>query len=234
MTNNEVKVNYLSKTSISELVRSVLEISPCMVESIEKGYANYSRLAGLIAEVIRSRYHISCSPEAVKMAILRTRNKIHLYPQFRKILEILASTSIEVKTNLIILTYDVTLFKEIAKIANELAGKTRFLSMTQSVGNITIITNSEIYDYIKKSIKAEPLLDIMDVSALILISPPENIKTPGFIAYITMILAQQGINIIQIVSAHNDTILVVNKQDAVKAFNIIERLIEDARRTLTK
>ncbi|MEM0060287.1 MAG: ACT domain-containing protein, partial [Desulfurococcaceae archaeon] len=114
------------------------------------------------------------------------------------------------------------------------AGKTRFLSITQSVGNITIITNMEIYDYIKNNIKTEPLLDMVDVSAIILVSPPENIKTPGFIAYITMILAQQGINIIQIVSAHNDTILVVDKQDAVKAFNIIERLIEESRRTVNR
>ncbi|MEM0282250.1 MAG: ACT domain-containing protein, partial [Desulfurococcaceae archaeon] len=127
-----------------------------------------------------------------------------------------------------------TLFKDIARLASELAGKTRFLSITQSVGNITIITNMEIYDYIKKNIKAEPLLDIMDVSALILVSPPENIKTPGFIAYITMILAQQGINIIQIVSAHNDTILVIDKQDAVRAFNIVERLIEESKRTVDR
>ncbi|MEM4489671.1 MAG: ACT domain-containing protein [Desulfurococcaceae archaeon] len=224
----------MSKAPISELVRSILEISPCIVESIEKGYANYTRLANLIAEIIRSRYNTSCTPEAVKMAILRTRNRIHLYPQFRKIMEILASTSIEVKTNLVILTYDVTLFKDIARLASELAGKTRFLSITQSVGNITIITNMEIYDYIKKNIKAEPLLDIMDVSALILVSPPENIKTPGFIAYITMILAQQGINIIQIVSAHNDTILVIDKQDAVRAFNIVERLIEESKRTVDR
>ncbi|MEM1638851.1 MAG: ACT domain-containing protein [Desulfurococcaceae archaeon] len=224
----------MSKAPISELVRSILEISPCIVESIEKGYANYTRLANLITEIIRSRYNTSCNPEAVKMAILRTRNRIHLYPQFRKIMEILASTSIEVKTNLVILTYDVTLFKDIARLASELAGKTRFLSITQSVGNITIITNMEIYDYIKKNIKAEPLLDIMDVSALILVSPPENIKTPGFIAYITMILAQQGINIIQIVSAHNDTILVIDKQDAARAFNIVERLIEESERAVDR
>jgi predicted regulator of amino acid metabolism with ACT domain len=227
-------VESLKRSNVSELVRSVLEISPCMVESIEKGYANYTKLANIIAELIRGRYNIACSPEAVKMTILRTRDKIKSYPQLHMILEILSSTSIEVKTSLAILTYDVTLLRDVTRIAGELAGKTRFLSITQSVGNITIITNMEIYDYIKNNIKTEPLLDMVDVSAIILVSPPENIKTPGFIAYITMILAQQGINIIQIVSAHNDTILVVDKQDAVKAFNIIERLIEESRRTVNR
>jgi hypothetical protein len=227
-------VEFLKRDNVSELTRSILEISPCMVESIEKGYANYTKLANIIAELIRERYNVACSPEAVKMTILRTRNKIKSYPQLHRILEILSSTSIEVKTSLAILTYDVTLLKDVTRITGELAGKTRFLSITQSVGNITIITNMEIYDYIKNNIKTEPLLDMVDVSAIILVSPPENIKTPGFIAYITMILAQQGINIIQIVSAHNDTILVVDKQDAVKAFNIIERLIEESKRTVNR
>ncbi|MEM3926587.1 MAG: ACT domain-containing protein [Desulfurococcaceae archaeon] len=218
-----------NKVSIASLVQTVLEVNPCMIDSIEKGYANYTRLASIIAEIIKNRYGVKCSIDATKMALLRSKNKVSQGSRLRKIYEIFANSNIEVKTGLSVLTYDTTVLRDITNVIQELSGKTRFLSVVQSVSNITIIINKELCEQVKKSIKATPLLEVNDTSALILISPPENVEVPGFIAYLTAVLAIQGVNIIQIVSSHSDTIVIVGKQDTAKTFNILEKLIENSK-----
>jgi predicted amino acid-binding ACT domain protein len=53
--------------------------------------------------------------------------------------------------------------------------------------------------------------------------------TPGVVSYITGILSSEGINIVHVESSYRDTIIVLSKQDASRAFNLLINLLEAIR-----
>ncbi|AFL66820.1 ACT domain-containing protein [Desulfurococcus amylolyticus] len=216
-------------TSVSNIVREIVESDPCLVEALSNGYVNYSKLSERLAEVIREEYGVSCTPSSIKMSLLRSRSSVARQSLKSRIFRVLARSSIELKTGLAIVTYDYTVLHKVFKSVHELAGRTRFISISQGIDNITIIVNTELLDDLVGLMDKEPVWLERDVSAIIIVSPIENIETPGFISYITTLLARKGINILQIMSAHSDTIIVIDRKDSVEAFKTLELIILKAK-----
>jgi len=73
-------------------------------------------------------------------------------------------------------------------------------------------------------------LEIEDQSAIVIISPKQIIDVPGVIAYITDLLSSNGVNITQIISCYTDTLLIVDREDALKAYQILENKILSLRK----
>ena len=69
-------------------------------------------------------------------------------------------------------------------------------------------------------------------SAVVIVSPREIITTPGFVAYITSLLARHQINITQIESCHTDTVLILDQENALRAFQILEEALTLAKKAL--
>ncbi|RLE99359.1 MAG: hypothetical protein DRJ63_05670 [Thermoprotei archaeon] len=46
----------------------------------------------------------------------------------------------------------------------------------------------------------------------------------------SLVLAHHGVNITQFISCHTDTILIINRREALKAYTVLEKLILSARR----
>ena len=74
------------------------------------------------------------------------------------------------------------------------------------------------------------VLEIEDQSAIVIISPKQIIDVPGVIAYITDLLSSNGVNITQIISCYTDTLLIVDREDALKAYQILENKILSLRK----
>ena len=72
-------------------------------------------------------------------------------------------------------------------------------------------------------IKEEGLVLSRDLNA-VFISSVNNIgEIPGFIAFLTNILASEDINIKEFISCHTDTVIILTQEDAIKAFTILKR-----------
>ncbi|WP_245526395.1 ACT domain-containing protein [Desulfurococcus mucosus] len=220
--------------NISSIVRSIVEADPCLVEALRSGYVNYSRLSEIIAEAVREDYGMQCSASAVKMALLRSRMNTTTPSPMSKVFRVLAESSIELKTSLVIATYDSNILHDVLNAMSRLTGKTRFISVAQGVDNITVIMNKEVFDSFSKLVNHDPIWVKADVSAIVVISPVENIETPGFVSYITTLLARRKVNILQIMSAHSDTIIVVDRGDALEAFKALETAVARAREASKK
>jgi len=217
-------------TGISSIVKEIIASNPCLAEALTEGYVNYTRLATRLATLIREEYSTYCTPNSVKMALLRLKPGASISLPRSRILSVLAKSSIELKTGLAIATYDYTALPRVFKGISELASKTRFVSLAQGIGSITIIVDVDLIEMLEKIIESEPIWARKDVVAIIIVSPVENIETPGFISYITTLLARRGINILQAMSAYSDTIIVVDRKDAIEAFKAIETTISKARK----
>jgi glycine cleavage system regulatory protein len=58
--------------------------------------------------------------------------------------------------------------------------------------------------------------------ALILLSPPVVEETPGFVAFITQLLASRNINIVEFISCSTNTIIILNGSQALQAFSLLQ------------
>jgi hypothetical protein len=55
---------------------------------------------------------------------------------------------------------------------------------------------------------------------------PEGIETtPGFVAFFSEILARNGVNIREHYSCFTDTVFVLAKKDALKAYSLFDRVL---------
>jgi hypothetical protein len=57
-----------------------------------------------------------------------------------------------------------------------------------------------------------------------LTSPPEIEYIPGVVAYMLDRLSEHGVNFTDLYSCYTDTNLVVERQDALKAFELLEQM----------
>jgi len=60
-----------------------------------------------------------------------------------------------------------------------------------------------------------------DVSMIHILSPKEIESTPGFVMRITHKLYSRGINIIQLISCSNETIIITTKKDSTASYEIL-------------
>ncbi|KON30744.1 hypothetical protein AC482_03035, partial [miscellaneous Crenarchaeota group-15 archaeon DG-45] len=58
--------------------------------------------------------------------------------------------------------------------------------------------------------------------ALVLISPQRVEETPGFVAFITHLLASREINIVEFISCSTNTVIVLDSGAALSAFSLLQ------------
>ena len=64
-----------------------------------------------------------------------------------------------------------------------------------------------------------------DKCTMIVIHSPEELEaTPGVVAFLTTLLAEQNVNIIEFISCWTETIIVVEKKDSLKAYEVLSNL----------
>ena len=226
----------LSGTSFSELVRRIVDADPCIQECLARGLVNYSELARRIKPYIEAEAGREASLEAIKAALIRyaqkLRSKGRETPQ-GMLLEVLARSALEIRTGVTVATVRLHALPKLAEAVAELAGRTRLLFLMQSISSVTVTVSSEYFSYIEEKVGRDSFIEVYpDQAVLVIVSPREVVEVPGFIAHITSILANNGINISQIESVHTDTILVMKLDDALKAFQLLREAIEVAKRSV--
>ncbi len=222
--------------SFSQIVRRLVDADPCVRECLARRLLNYSELARRIKPIVEQESGRSVSLEAIKAALVRYASKLQEQdvktPQ-RRLLEVLAGSALELRTGVTVATVKLHALPELARAAAELVGRTRLLFLMQSITSVTMIVSSEYFDYIKQRVGEDNFIEVYpDQAVLAIVSPPAVVTTPGFTAYITSILARNGININQIESVYTDTILVLSLDDALKAFQLLREAIEVAKESL--
>jgi aspartokinase len=190
--------------SITSAVREILLRRPFLLNAIKLGVVNYSALARYMQNEIKANV------EAIKTAILRERSKL------------VATVTITEKDVLNLLKRTkITLRDKIAIIISR-----RELGIPYLVR----ATLAESYVYLVDQTKVN-LDEIRGVSisknmvALILASPKKVENIPGFVAFVTQLLASRGINIREFISCYTDTIIVLRSEDAIKAFMLLQEFM---------
>ncbi len=220
--------------SIAEAARLIVSGKPSIVDGLRQGVINFSALADMIKEqVMEIVGRKSVNVDSIKMALMRYADELKSRKQLleKQIAEVTANSILELKNDVAVLTINqkglLIRFDQIFKSLNSF----RFLQLTQGTETFTVVTDLQSKDKIVEVVGENNIvLEIEDQSAIVIISPKQIIDVPGVIAYITDLLSSNGVNITQIISCYTDTLLIVDREDALKAYQILENKILSLRK----
>lgn len=219
----------MKNISVAEAVRRIISQHPTLLDAIKMDVVNYSALAERIhSEVLKITGRSRVRLEAIKMALIRYGEDVKRKHKVleEKIIEVVRESILELRSDIIVLTVrQEALIDKLDKLMKNVI-KARFFQLTQGLRTFTLFFDKRVLPKILEIIGEENIEILIDnQSAIILVSPKTVIEVPGVIAFITSLLARNGINITQIISCHEDTILIVSRENAAKAFSLLEKII---------
>lgn len=190
--------------TIAHKVRDYLKDRPYILEALEKGIVNLSELS----RRIQNELNIESLP-AVKAALRRFTEELQRRKHRReeRVLKLLKESTITLHDGkaVVVTTKPVEIED---KIRVSLEGKFVYLVEKSVLARIT-----------------SALQKHADCVMIIIHSPTELEATPGVVAFLTTLLAEQNINIIEFISCWTDTIIVVDKKDSLKAYEILSSVV---------
>lgn len=215
--------------SISHIVKKALSDQPFVQEALRRKIVNYGALADVMKTDVERELGKSVKHSAVMMAIRRYAEDVREKRSLKFPFDY--STEITTKTNV----FDVnvatssTLFGKLNKLHKLIKyEKGEILNIIQGVHQVSIVTNSRHKKKVLNILQGEKILVKLDNLASLTIKVlPKFLYTPGIIASLAMKLAWENINILELVTTMNEVTLIVSNKDAIKAYQVLGRLIEE-------
>lgn len=185
-------------------VRSYLRNKPYLLEALEKGIVNLSELSRQIQQELKID-----NTSAVKAALRRFAAELQKHKQKReeKVLQLLRRSGIAV--------YD---RKSVIITTKELEKKNG-LKVDLLEKYVYLLDRSDLPERISALIKHE------NCTMIVVHSPEELEATPGVVAFLATLLAEQNVNIIEFISCWTETIMVVEKKDSLKAYEVLSNMV---------
>jgi len=188
----------------AQSVRTYLRNKPYLLEALEKGIVNLSELARQIQQELKTD-----NITATKAALRRFAEELQRHKQKReeKVLAILKKSGVAVyDRKSVIITAKEIAIKSAMKV--DLPGKYVYL-----------LDRADLPERVSTLVKH-------DNCTMIVINSPEELEnTPGFVAFLTTLLAEQNINIIEFISCWTETVIVVEKKDSLKTYEALSNLV---------
>lgn len=207
--------------NISKAVREALVSRPCLSECLKLGVVNFSAAARLLAREL----NITDKEDAIKMALIRSqkRGREGVEERLRRLV---SSSVLELRTDLAVIHLDRRGADVVLRNIASLSGRQLFSQVSIGSRFVTVIVGEGDVEAVLNGLREPEVIRVIrGQAALVLISPLEVEETPGFISYVTSLLSARGINITEILSCYSDTVIVLNREDALKAYQVVENVI---------
>ena len=190
--------------SIAQAVRNYLRNKPYLLEALEKGIVNLSELARQIQTELAAE-----EPSAIKAALRRYSGELQKHKQKReeKVLQLLRRSSIAV--------YD---RKSVIITGKELNMETG-MKVDLLDKFVYLLDRSDLPERVAALVKHE------NCTMIVVHSPKELEATPGVVAFIATLLAEQNVNIVELISCWTETIIVIEKKDSLKVYETLSNLV---------
>ncbi|MBI2033418.1 MAG: aspartate kinase [Candidatus Levybacteria bacterium] len=218
--------------SVSEAVETIVKRSRYLSEAMAKGIINTSALARYTKPELEEMLGKEISDAAAIMAVTRVSGKIHPPYKFKNIFH--TAPDMVFRSNLVEITcingVDIdNSLAAVLKISDKQSSS--FLAVTKGVFDTTLIVSQDIFPLIKKQLADETITaEYTNLAAITIRLPQEAIKTPGIFYFFLKSLAWEGVNIVEIVSAHLELTIIFEQHEAQKAFVILQSLFSKENR----
>lgn len=206
--------------SITELTEKYILEHESIKNCLKKGLINYSALARLVAKEcgIEKR----ASNESILVAARRFREKINGGSLEDEIIHLFRKSNIEIKNNVVIYTLEKYIYPgSLIDVEKKIKVENSLFFSIEGTKTITIIVQRQNCGLVEKNFMGHVLSKKENLS-LITITSPGIESTPGAVSYISGLFFENGINIEEFMSCHDDTLIVIesmNLDKVVGSFN---------------
>jgi hypothetical protein len=212
------------KRSIAQRSRDYIDTHPSIKDCIKLGLVNYSALARRIMK----DEEIS-NEEAVLVASRRYGEELKWTINEARIREVMAISSLEVKTKISIITarndWDVII--RLDSVIKKLVDESSVMQVLQGTTSITVITEDSMLKTLETTIGKRHIIKSAPGLVQIAVKSPDTITdTYGVLAYLSSSLAAKGINAVEVMSCHTDTIFIVEERDFLAAIDALTRVVK--------
>ena len=215
----------------ARLVKEEITSSLFVNESLKKGLINYSALARELLPKIKNR-NKKANFSSVLIAIQRYYDEVKgIRSNGEELNKIISNSELIVKNKIISFTFERN--KRIMSLINQVSSSIRWdlgdiLFFIQGAGEVTIVIdkkNSFKFDGLKSN-----LIEKKENLAILSLRESDNTKAyskdvKGFLAFLTSVLADNSINIIDIASTYKQIIFVLDEKDAITSYEILNKII---------
>jgi hypothetical protein len=213
------------KPTIAEMTRKYIDRHPSIRDCISKDLVNFSSLARLIMKETGVKHE-----EAVLAASRRYAAKLSKTDFEGAIMNVFQESRLELKTriSIVVAKNEWVVLRNLEEIVKKILTEKSTMQVMQSTNGITVVSEDKHLPSISKAIGQDYIISIRQNLAEITVRSPARIEdTPGAFAYLTSMLSEQGINLLEAISCYTDTIFLVTREDMMRAFDILSACIED-------
>jgi len=211
----------MEKTTTGLTIEYIKE-HPYIKSCLKKELINYSSLARYIAKQLKIEK--KTSKEAILIAARRFQQKLKKEETYEKqIKAIFAESEVAVRNKIAVLILEKNLnFDVVDSIQKTIRKESGLFYILEGTDNYTIITQEKYSKLIENKFKNK-LIKSHKAMALIDIKSSEKIEeTPGVMAYITTLFAENGVNILEFLSCWKETLFIIDSKDVNKALNFLK------------
>jgi hypothetical protein len=190
--------------TIAQNVRNYLRNKPYLLEALEKNIVNLSELSRQIQNDLKTD-----NTNAIKAALRRLSEELQKHKQKReeKVLALLSRSNIAIydRKSVMITSKEIQVDNSM-KV--DLPGKYVYL-----------VDKADMPERINTLVKHE------NCTMIVIHSPEELEATAGVIAFLTTLLSEQNVNMIEFISCWTETIIVVEKKDSLKTYEVLSNIV---------
>ena len=213
--------------TISHIVNKLVDERIYLHEALSKGIASYGSVAKHLKPEIEKELGKDVEHSAIVTALRRYAEK--LTTRFNGVKFNTKHSEVNLKTHIIDINVLRTqeLFDKLKRFYDLINfEKGDILHVVYGRTHVAIITNERYKEKILKLLQNQKIKKIEeDLVALSFTVGKERIEEPGVLFKLTRSLAWENINVVEIISVDLEVTFIVNKNDATKGYNALERLI---------
>ncbi|HHQ44582.1 MAG TPA: ACT domain-containing protein [Candidatus Altiarchaeales archaeon] len=203
-------------TSVMQAVREIIENDHRISQAIRLKIVNKRRLAKLIQPQVEKKAG-KASIDSIAMSINRIEQKQK--PKDTSHLKILAESQVQLRDNITIYYLKAEYPVPEPVYDSPVEANRSFHVKIKGTAATTLMVDSETR---KKIRMPKNILDKKEnLSAITVISPKKIIETPGVVAELIGALSNRNINIVEATSSYDNTFIIVDQKDSLKALEAI-------------
>ncbi|PCI06291.1 MAG: aspartate kinase [Flavobacteriaceae bacterium] len=215
--------------TVQKIVNDLLKESPFIQDGLSEGYINLSALASKFQPYIEKISRKEIQKGSIVMAIKRHDNALGSQMHERKIFNYISNLGDTiVRSNLVEYTFknsDSMLDRQQELLVVLKEHTEAFHYTAKGMYETNIISNSFMSNDIERIYKDETeISNVKNLTSLTMRFPNDVLCVSGIFYFIFKKLANENVNIIELISTSNEFTIVIHKKDTGTAFQVLEDL----------
>ncbi|MCK9189946.1 MAG: hypothetical protein M0P10_00165 [Sphaerochaetaceae bacterium] len=213
--------------SVSSCVKRIIDKTPFIHEMLVRGILSFSNYASSIKQEVEESYGKSVKHSAIVMAIRRYGEELKVRDSVEKKINVDYEIVMKTKICDLNIVRNDKFISKLSKLYNEVSTeKGDFLNVSLGSHEISVSVSEKYKNIVDEIAIGEEILHQKDdLVALSLVFSGEFMATPGIVYEAVRKLAWEVINVIEIVSTKSELTFVINREDSMRAFDVLQSFL---------